>query len=114
MPKREHGESVHGVVIDDLVADEAPVHDRRQREKAENQGADGDVAHQPPLAEQQGGDKSEAEGLLLVGQIVGAAHQHHLPGPNFLETHPIDEKLGALGGVGIEQCHAELLAARRS
>ena len=105
----KHIERIVGLVVDHLVRQQAPEHDRRQPEQTQHEGGDRDVARHPSFAKDQRGDQAKAERLGLVGNLVVALHQDDVAGPDILKPRPVDDEQRVVRRIGIAQRHANVL-----
>ena len=62
-----------------------PEHDWRQRQEAQDNRANGDIANDPPLTKYQRRNKTEAERLFLVGNLIIALDENDIAAPGVLE-----------------------------
>ena len=95
--QHQHGETddkerIVGFEVNHLVGQQAPEHDRRQRQEAQNNRADRDIAHDPPLTKNKGGDEPDAERLIFVGNLIVALDENDVSAPSLLEPDRINDK----------------------
>src|SRR5262249_19093819 len=88
----EHVKSIESLVVEDLVRKQPPKDDRRKRDKAQNQRANGNVTDDPPLTKYESRYEPKAKWLALVSDFVIALDEDDLAGPGTLEPNAIDDQ----------------------
>ena len=85
-------EGAEGVVAEHAITHQAPEHDRRQCQHRQHDRRDGDVCDDALLVRDHRYDQADAEGLLLVRELVVPLGQDHLARPGVLEGLPVERQ----------------------
>src|SRR5262249_54762162 len=110
----DHGETKHkervvGLEIKDFVSEKPPEDDRRQRQEAQKERAQGDVANNPAFTENQRCYETYAERLTLVRDLVVAVDENDFASPGVFESDAINDKQCVTAAIGILKHHASLV-----
>src|SRR5262249_31516308 len=83
--------------------------DRRQRQEAQKERAQGDVANNPAFTENQRCYEIYAERLTLVRDLVVAVDENDFASPGVFESDAINEKQCVTAAIGILKHHASVV-----